>query len=185
MRKLDWRELYHFWFDRIEITQQYYQTNVPRWFYGNNPAFDQKCKERFSPWLKNFDLTHFEDWTKTAEGYVTLIILLDQIPRNSFRGSKESFLYDPFARNLSLSALNTFIEHDLSMVEKLFLYLPLEHAESKQWQSLSVKKYQELNQISPAEIKEFTELSLSKAIEHQKSIEQYGRFPSRDKILGR
>lgn len=180
----DWRNLYEFWFGDITIEADYYKKNLRRWFYGDNLAFDREC-EQFAPLLENFDIKKFSHWLNTPQGYVTLLILIDQIPRTIHRGRKKAYRFDKLAVALCLAALDKPVESSLNLAERIFLYMPLEHAEDLHLQTLSVQKFKELFEQSPQEVKEFTHLGLLKAMEHNEVIEKYGRFPHRNSILGR
>lgn len=183
MEKL--KELHFFWFDEIEITDEYYEKKVPQWFFGKDPAFDMACKDRFSSLLKNTEEMIGVAPSLSSRDYLSFVILLDQIPRNSYRGTQEAFAFDSLALKLCLDSFEAKREKDLSFPEKLFLYLPLEHSEDLLMQKLSVEKYYQLHLESPMEIKKWTELALKKAKEHKETIETHGRFPSRDLALNR
>lgn len=183
MEKL--KDLHQFWFEKIEISNPYYERKVPQWFSGKDASFDLTCRENFSHLLDKFIIDGFIKNKSTPQEYLAQILLLDQIPRNSFRGSAEAFAFDDLALKLCLEALGTQAEMGLSFPEKLFLYLPLEHSEDSIMQDLSVTKYTELHKNSPSEIKKWTALALKKAVEHQEMIAEFGRFPARDRALNR
>ena len=178
-------DLHHFWFDKIEISHDYYQLKVPQWFFGNNPKFDQLCLEKFSPWLDYF---YYQlrlnpgliDLLSDQE-YLTLIILFDQIPRNSFRKQKKAFDYDFMAQKICLNGLEQKKDKSLSLPEKMFFYLPLEHSENLDHQELSVHLFSEIHLNSPEEIKLWSQLALDKAISHRETIINSGHFPYRVK----
>lgn len=172
-------ELHTFWFDEIKIDDEYYQRKVFQWFFGKDPLFDSACKDKFSSWLDKIDLSSSFLETLSSRDYLALVILLDQIPRNSFRGSKMAFVFDSIAQNLCLNALGTSREKELLLPEKMFLYMPLEHAEDKEIQKLSVEKFREFHEAAPAEIKKWTLLALEKAHEHQATILEFGSFIKR------
>ena len=166
--------LHEFWFGDIEITPEYYERQLKRWFWGNNPELDRVCREEFAPLLDQEFLI-----PENPRDYLSLILLLDQVPRNAFRGSPRSFEYDHFAQKLSLAALGTKFESELTLPERIFLYMPLEHAEDLKLQELAVEKFFELHRLAPKEIRAWTQLGVDKAIEHQKTIQDFGHFPKR------
>ena len=174
---MNWQELHRFWFGDITLTAEYYERQVNRWFMRSYPKFDWVCQNEFAPWLKELKEIPQD---LSPRDYLALILLLDQIPRNSFREDKRAYYFDRIARELSLRALNTKLENELTLPEKMFLYLPLEHAEDAKMQDLSVEKFLELHKEAPPEIQSWTWLALNKAIEHQATIRKYGRFPIRD-----
>lgn len=175
-------ELHHFWFDEIKIEDSYYKKKVHQWFFGLDPNFDLACKERFSNWL---DVSEFSDSTilnLSSKEYLALIILFDQIPRNSFRGHKSAYDFDLFAQKLCLNALEVFDDKEFTFPERMFLYMPLEHAEDRVLQLKSVEKFSLLHKEAPKEIKKWTLLALEKATKHQETIEEFGCFPNRAKL---
>lgn len=156
--------LREFWFRKIELTPEYYEPQVIRWFYGLDPQFDKQC-------------AHYLD--EKTNDHLTQILIWDQLPRNVFRGSPIAFENDQNAQNLTLSLLDSDYEKNLLPPEKMFLYLPLEHAENPDLQDLSVEKFYQLHIEAPEIIKPWTQLALSKAIEHMKTIREFGIFPKR------
>lgn len=176
-------ELHHFWFGDIKVDEAYYAKNVSLWFFGKDPSFDLLCKERFSPWLTSElrllaeDKTYLQ--TLSSREFLALIILMDQIPRNSFRGTKDCYAYDALAQKLCLFGLGSFLEQELTHPEKLFFYMPLEHAESLDLQEKNVELFERLHNEASSSIKSWTQLSLDKAREHRQTIIQHGRFPHR------
>ena len=177
----NWQDLYRFWFGNIELTPAYYQKNIHRWFWGDNPELDRVCFETFAPWL---DQTH-SSWLISPQSIVSLIVLYDQIPRNAFRGTPRAYEYDQKALELCLKHIDGNVERELNPIEKIFFYMPLEHAEDISHQNLCVEKFATLHHDSKEEVREFTRLGWTKAIDHQEVIAKYKRFPHRNAILGR
>jgi uncharacterized protein (DUF924 family) len=170
-------DVHMFWFGQIELTETYYQKNIPRWFFGFDKTLDLECKNFLEelPQMEAFSLRE-----KLAK-----IIVLDQFHRNAFRDSARAHAADPEALNLALSLINEKQEAYLTLPERLFLYMPLQHAEDQSLQDLSVEKFYELHREAPKEIKSWTRLGLEKALDHQKTIREFGRFPQRNKKLNR
>lgn len=156
--------LREFWFGNIELTPEYYERQVKRWFYGLDKKFDEDCGLFIN--------------TKTHDP-LTQILLWDQLPRNVYRNSPKAFESDHFAQKLALSLIGTVYEEELTPPEKMFLYMPLEHAEDIELQEMSVEKFYELHIQAPDAIKPWTQLALTKAIEHMKTIREFGLFPKR------
>lgn len=169
-------KLHEFWFGDIELTQSYYERQIRRWFWGTDRELDRVCLEVFAPQLETEFLI-----PENPRDYLSLILLLDQVPRNAFRGLSRAFEFDHFAQRLSLSALGTKFESELTLPERIFLYMPLQHAEDPALQDISVEKFFELHRLAPAEIRSWTQLGVDKAISHRKTIRDYGLFPSRSR----
>lgn len=174
MTKLE--ELHRFWFSEIELTETYYQQRIPFWFFGIDRSLDE--------WSKNFLQTSHRP-ASTARERIANIIIADQLPRNAFREDGRAFEADPVALQLTFESLEAQDEARLTLPERIFLYMPLQHAEDFKHQDLSVEKFYELHSIAPKEIKPWTRLGLQKALEHQEVIRRFGRFPTRNKKMGR
>ena len=167
--------LHEYWFGNIEVTSEYYERQIKRWFWRNNEKLDQDCREIFAPLLDREFLI-----PDNTTDYLSLILLLDQGPRNAFRNSSRAYEYDHFAQKLAVAALGTKFESELSLPERIFLYMPLEHAEDLALQDLAVEKFFELHRLAPPGIRSWTQLGVDKAIEHRKIIRNFGYFPSRE-----
>jgi uncharacterized protein (DUF924 family) len=128
--------------------------------------------------LKPIGLPRRERWDdlkRTQMGNLALIILLDQFSRNIFRGGAEAFATDSKARQLAEHALEKRFDRDVLTVHGLFFYLPFEHAEDLESQAKSVSLFVNLGDA----------VSLDHAICHRDQIVRFGRFPDRNKALGR
>jgi uncharacterized protein (DUF924 family) len=159
------REVLDFWFgDRARA----------RWFKPT-PEFDQLVRERFGPLLARAARGDLRAWEATAEGALALCILLDQMPRNIFRGEARAFATDEQARAIAERALERGFDRELAGEQKQFLYLPFMHSES-----LS-------NQLRCLAL--FEAAGLPEGCRHAKDhvdvIRRFGRFPHRNAALGR
>ena len=155
-----------FWFD---------PENQKNWFVKSD-AFDAQVRDSLMPAYEQAATGAFADWAQTGRGAVALCILLDQFPRNVFRGSPKSFATDPQALAITLQALDKGLDQGLSANEKLFLYLPLEHDEDLASQTLCCELMRE--RIGKAELIDYAD-------RHRVIIERFGRFPHRNASLGR
>ncbi|MGL6466123.1 DUF924 family protein, partial [Aeromonas hydrophila] len=125
-------------------------------------------------------------WADAAEGRLALILLLDQLPRNIHRGTPAAFAQDAKARDLCLKGLSLGADLALPPLGRVFFYLPLEHAESREQQARSVTLFEGLaaeQADSPA--RETFAGFADFARRHQVIVERFGRFPHRNAILGR
>lgn len=120
-----------------------------------------------------------DGWAETAEGASALIILLDQMPLNMFRGQAQSFATEAKAIEIAKMCINKELDKQLTLMQRGFVYMPLMHSENVNDQALSVEQYSKLNAEGGSED------SLRFAKHHQSIVEKYGRFPHRNKILGR
>jgi uncharacterized protein (DUF924 family) len=157
----------------LSVTKFWREAGEDAWFEKND-AFDADCRNRFLDLHYAAARRECDDWSDHAEGSLALMILLDQLPRNCFRGTAHMYATDPLARYFAAKALAA--GQDLLLDENLcfFLYLPFEHSELLADQLKSVD-------LTSAK----AEAYLKYAVEHRDIIERFGRFPHRNRMLGR
>ena len=180
----DFKGLYDFWFRKPETTINYFDERVPFWFMKNE-SVDKTIRTQFAGLLALYKKGELEHWKTSPQGMISLIVLLDQVPRNAFRGTPESFAYDQQAIDLTLALTADNQDYDFQLAERIFLYLPLEHSEDLQLQKLSVDKFSELYDEMPADLHKYALMTLDYAKRHEDIISRFGRFPHRNDILGR
>lgn len=181
---MPWTPLYDYWFAQPEASQEYLESRFQLWF-RKNPEADQYIRENFAPLLQEFSPDKCESWKASPQGWLSLIILLDQVPRNSFRASPKSFAFDSYALALCKEGLGQ-VDTELSTLETLFFYLPLEHSEALVDQELSLKMFEA--RVSSAKndfFRNYAKENLQYAKAHYDVIARFGRFPHRNEILGR
>lgn len=171
----------NFWFGE-DPTQQINESE--KWFKKDD-AFDAEIRSRFESWVQEAARGGFDSWSKTARGSLALIILLDQFPRNIYRGQPASFEFDPHARRTAEIALDHGFDQELSPIERSFMYLPLEHSEDLTAQNRSLELYEKLAAHAPGNESKLLKGNLEFAKRHREIIERFGRFPHRNEILGR
>jgi uncharacterized protein (DUF924 family) len=154
---------------------------VPRWF-GRDPGFDAQIETRFGATVDRALEGALDAWAGTPEGWLALLIALDQFPRNLFRGSARAFAGDARARELARRGLERGDDARLPALARVFAYLPLEHAEDAELQAHSVALFEALaeSQDAPA-FEQFADY----ARRHRDVVERFGRFPHRNAALGR
>ncbi len=158
-------EVLNFWFS---------EGVKPLWFKKSD-EFDREIKQRFINIYQLAQTGALASWRDRSEDLLALIIIFDQFPRNMFRHTAQTFATDALALDLAKYALSNNYPQDLAAEQQAFLYMPLMHSENKLDQALSVELFQALG----------TEDYLKFAIKHQEIINRFGRFPHRNKILGR
>ena len=157
-------DIIDFWF--AESSRQ-------RWF-KSTADFDDELAARFGTSMEAAAQGQLDDWMHNASGSLALVILLDQCPRNIHRGTAEAYRYDAAARRVCKQAIEAGQNRDLSGWHLAFLYMPLMHSENRQDQEESVRL--------------FTEAGLDNttyAIHHRDIVRRFGRFPHRNRLLGR
>jgi uncharacterized protein (DUF924 family) len=168
----------YFWFGDLEAE------NKPRkqWF-AQNSAFDREIGDLF---LEDVEAALAGTWDEpartpvemldgTPKGSLALIILLDQFPRNLFRGSARSFAGDERALKIAKAAVDRGFDQALGLFQRLFMYMPFEHSEELADQETSIALFTALGDQG----------SLDFAVRHCDVIKRFGRFPHRNKVLGR
>ncbi|MBZ9988464.1 DUF924 family protein [Mesorhizobium sp. BH1-1-5] len=157
----------------LSVTKFWRDAGEDAWFEKSD-AFDTDFRNRFLELHYAAARRECDDWNADAEGSLALMILLDQFPRNCFRGTGHMFATDPLARHFADRAIAA--GHDLEMEElvRVFLYLPFEHSELLADQQRSVE-------LTTAKAPEY----LKYAEEHLEIIRRFGRFPHRNRMLGR
>ncbi len=152
----------------------FWQEAGPQMWFAKDPNFDREFRERFAREYDRASRGELDEWARTPDGALALILLLDQYPRNSFRGTPRMYATDEAALALADAAIaagfDRLVEPDL----QLFVYLPFAHSEHLSHQERSVELARRLG-----------EPSLSHAQHHHDIIKRFGRFPHRNPILGR
>jgi uncharacterized protein (DUF924 family) len=126
-----------------------------------------------------------DHWAKEPRGRLALILLLDQFRRNIYRNSAEAFSADKQALKLCVEGAMEKKDKGLSPIERVFFYMPLQHAESRKVQEKSCNIYNKLADAVSPTYKETFETIAQFAELHRDVIERYGRFPHRNALLNR
>lgn len=145
-----------------------------RW-YNSTSQFDQQIRDQFETVWRTARNGHLDDWEASADGALALVILLDQMPLNMYRGLAESFSTEAQARAVAARAIERGFDSQLMDSGKAFLYMPFMHSEDLADQDRSVALYEE------AGLKN----NLKFALHHRDIVRRFGRFPHRNAILSR
>lgn len=155
----------HFWFSEL----------APKNWFAVNPAVDATVRARFLDLYRALKAAPPDGAALDAHGHLAAVIVFDQFPRNLFRGTAEAFATDALALSLSHDAVARGLDAGLSMHERQFLYMPHMHCEDPAVQERSVALFESLG---------FPEAFVS-ALQHKEAIDRFGRFPYRNRALGR
>jgi uncharacterized protein (DUF924 family) len=150
-----------------------------RWFEVD-PVFDAELRCRFGAALEAACHGELAAWEHTPEGCLALVILLDQVTRNVYRGSARAFENDRRALAIAEAALASGHDRAVPADRRLFFYLPFQHAEDLAHQRRSVELFEQLASELPAD-----DDNLEYAHRHLAIVERFGRFPHRNAALGR
>lgn len=172
-------DILNFWFDDPARPNSDYGQQRSVWF-KKDPAFDARIRESFLADHERAAQGELATWQTQPRTCLALIVLLDQFPRNLFRGDRRSFATDDQALALAQHALRQGFDQQLVPVERVFVYLPLEHSETLAHQDACVALMEQLCAAHP----EFAS-TLDYAHRHRDVIQRFGRFPHRNAVLGR
>jgi uncharacterized protein (DUF924 family) len=186
----DAQDVLLFWFGTRPYSPAQVQQHSRLWFGEANapeltPQIDELVRDRFGDLTRSAALGRLSAWEFSPRRRLALILLLDQFPRNIHRGTARAFAQDSQALPLAVSGMQFGADAALHPVERIFFYMPLQHAEDIDAQEESVAAFRRLLEETPTELRAVIESGLKAAIEHRDVIQRFGRFPHRNRALGR
>jgi len=173
-----------FWFGADLDSPEAVAERVRFWFEGG-PGVDREIRARFGELPERAASGALEHWSGAPRSALALVVALDQLPRNLFRGSARAFAYDGLALETANAALDAGFDRALHPLEAGFLYLPFEHAESVPHQERCVALFEALEARAPAAHRPTLASWADFARRHRDLIARFGRFPHRNPLLGR
>ncbi|GGO72321.1 DUF924 family protein [Bowmanella pacifica] len=177
-------EILAYWFG--EIRHGLAETGKSDIWYGADSHIDDYISTHFAQRLVEASLGKWDDWLQSAKGRLAQILLFDQFSRNIYRAKAQAFAYDKLALGLCLDGMALGHDKQLSLIERIFFYHPLEHAEQPDIQEISVQQFSLLAQAFPEGEQHQLALNAYRyAVEHRDIIARFGRFPHRNQALGR
>jgi len=181
---VDAEDVLDFWFADAASGPQAVERRNRVWFAGG-ARFDRECTQRFAATLEAAASGELGHWKDSPRGRLALIILLDQFSRNIYRGAAAAFRHDDRAVATCREGLAQGHDKQLAPFERSFFYMPLEHAEDREAQALSVQLFETLANESPEEWRGRLKADAGHARRHRDIVEEFGRFPHRNAVLGR
>ncbi len=160
-------DILRFWFE---------EAGPERWFVKDE-TFDRRCAEVMGAAHDAAARGALDGWTATADGALALILLLDQAPRNLFRGTARAFATDAKARQVAATGIANGFDVGVDADRAAFFYLPFEHSEEMADQERALALFARIAEVRPT--------YMSYAERHADAIRRFGRFPHRNAILGR
>ena len=157
--------------DADEVLKFWFGRDRKAWF-EKNPAFDEEIRQRFLPAYGLGSTGMLGAWTQAPASCLALVVLLDQFPRNMFRGTARAFATDRAALEAARTILDRGWDKAMTPDEQMFAYLPFEHSEALPDQELSLKLFE-------------GNANFEWARKHWEIIRRFGRFPHRNAALGR
>lgn len=176
--------IHEFWFgtnaDDVKAADQ-----KKKLWWSKDTAIDDIIAQRFEKTTLATVDGSLSSWKSTSRGLLAFILLTDQFPRNMYRGTSNAFAYDHIALQLCKQALEQGVDQLLRTIERVFVYLPLEHSESIADQERAVQLFKQLASDVPPSQKSTFDGFHQFAIRHRDIIARFGRFPHRNEMLGR
>ena len=184
------QDILDFWFGPDPLGAGQLLPRLRLWFGGEDPPEvlqlrDETIATRFGDHVDAAARGALDHWAGSPHRLLALILLLDQFPRHVFRGKARAYSHDARALALSMEGLQTGADAALAPAERLFFYLPLQHAESLAVQDESIAAYRRLLQEAPPAHARLFEGCLQFAEQHREVVRRFGRFPHRNAPLGR
>lgn len=164
-----------FWFDSANREERFVV----------NPKFDASIRDQFAEEIESAAAGKLTDGSTTPSGWLALLIVLDQFSRNLYRGDARAWMQDLRAQQLVLWGIEEGFDRQLPAIQRVFAYMPLEHAENRQLQQRCVALFEALCGEVPSDERERYTGYLDYARKHQAVIARFGRFPHRNAVLGR
>ncbi|WPN47542.1 MULTISPECIES: DUF924 family protein [unclassified Pseudomonas] len=179
-----WQPLLDWWFGNFETPGEVAAQQGKLWF-GKRDSQDLEARTRFGDQVEQALAGGLTEWMQCPEGWLALVLLLDQLPRMIFRDTPKAFSGDPQAQTLVVQGIAADFDRQLRPIQRVFIYLVFEHSENLAVQNEGVWRYIELVAQQPDGDRALFADYLDYAEKHQKIIAQFGRFPHRNAVLGR
>jgi uncharacterized protein (DUF924 family) len=177
-------ELLEAWFGKPGSADLPNSDRTNLWF-GESGGAKEKLVEMFQTEYDAATAGKLADWSLTPRGRLALLILLDQFSRYNNRFNAGAFSHDTEALHLCEEGLEKKMDQALTLIERVFFYMPMVHAENPAAQEKSIRLFQELVNLSMPETTQIYQLFLAYAYAHYRVIKEFGRFPQRNQVLGR
>lgn len=160
-----YQQILNFWFDEI----------TPAMWWKADPEFDNQIRQRFLPLLEQASRGELYEWRSEPKGRLAEVIVLDQFSRNIYRNTAQAFAHDAMALVLAQEAIAAGAGNALTQTERVFLYLPFMHSESRLIHVWAERLFRE-NALQD---------NYNFELRHKAIIDRFGRYPHRNEILGR
>lgn len=179
-----WQDLLHWWFGQGTSASEIAAEKQRLWF-GYRAEQDDEARQRFGALVEQALNGELQDWAELPEGWLALVLLLDQLPRMIHRNTPKAFAGDERAQQLVRDGLAHGGDMLLAPIQRVFIYLVLEHAENLATQDLAVAQFTALRDIADEAEQPLFVGFLDYAERHREAVSRFGRFPHRNAILGR
>jgi uncharacterized protein (DUF924 family) len=179
-----WQPLLEWWFGSADAPNEVTAEKGKLWF-GKRDSQDLEARTRFGDQVEQALAGGLTEWAQCPEGWLALVLLLDQLPRMIFRDTPKSFSGDLRAQALVAQGIAADFDRQLRPIQRVFIYLVFEHCENLAVQNEAVSRFLDLVEQQPEADRAVFANNLDYAERHRKIIERFGRFPHRNAVLGR
>ncbi len=177
-------DLHSFWIGEPAETAPQLLAKYQRWYQGG-PELDQAIERRYGTLVESALAGGLDSWRRSVSGRLALLILLDQFTRNIYRGTARAYAGDDAALPLALDIVDSGAHRAYSVEERLFVLMPLVHAESVEVLSLAVHLSDEMLNDAPAELREPWAFGAQRVRKYHALIARFDRYPARNAALNR
>lgn len=174
----------NYWFGEQTGDAAVAQSRASLW-WKKSAQVDSEIKSRFGGCVVQAGAGGLDDWAREPKGRLALILLCDQFTRHIYRDTPQAFSFDYRALAWTKEGLAQQADQRLRPIERVFFYLPLEHAESMADQDEAVRLFEQLKADAAADARQTFDGFLDYALRHREIISRFGRFPHRNTALGR
>lgn len=179
-----WQPLLDWWFGSAQTPAETVAAKGGLWF-GKRDSQDLEARERFGAQVEQALAGKLTEWTQCPEGWLAVVLLLDQLPRMIFRDTQAAFSGDRRAQALVAQGIAADFDRRLPAIHRCFIYIVFEHCEDLAVQNEAVSRFVALQAEQPAAEQAVFADQLDYAERHQRIIARFGRFPHRNAVLGR
>lgn len=179
-----WQEILDYWF-KDGLEHGWPSGNMSKRWFAATAGDDAEIAHRFGALVDAALQQELVDWERTPLGRLALILLLDQFTRNIYRGQAQAFSGDHRAATLAIEGLSRQMHSKLPLCGQVFFVMPLMHAEDEDLQQQCLCALEAIRANAPQALASHVDSSLKSAREHLQIVQQFGRFPHRNRALGR
>jgi uncharacterized protein (DUF924 family) len=179
-----WQPLLEWWFGTLQSPNEIAADKGKLWF-GKRASQDLEARTRFGDQVEQALAGGLTEWAQCPEGWLALVLLLDQLPRMIYRDTPKAFSGDLRAQKLVAQGVAADFDRQLKPIQRVFIYLVFEHCENLAAQNEAVSRFMALLAEQPEAERVVFADNLDYAERHRKVIAQFGRFPHRNAVLGR
>jgi len=171
--------------DALAVLEFWFDPSHQKHWFAVDPGFDAAIRAQFADRFADATQGRLEHWASTPQGWLALLIVLDQFSRNLYRHDPRAWAQDLLAQRLAVWGIGESYDRQLPPMQRVFAYMPLEHAEDIALQRRCVALFEALYHGVPPSSRHLYTDFLDYARKHQAVIERFGRFPHRNAMLGR